>query len=121
MSLRRGHLLLEAMIASAVLLMTIAGVATAVRSAANEVSLAADEQQAMAIVEAEAEKLRLQPLRAWDAGVREPVTVAGRPGWIVTVEIRDLTDTASPGASFKRAEVRLDYRGRRAVMEAYKW
>ena len=119
----RGHLLVEALLALAVLLLTIGGVVTAISASSRDVGIATDEQQALSVAENELERLREARLtsNAWDAGTYTSVP-AGHPSWSLTTTISDATDPAIPGAQFKRARVRVDYRTSRTVMmEAVKW
>jgi len=121
----RGHLLLEALAAGALVLLAITAVASGVVQAARDGAIAREDQAAWRLAANELERLRALPLGApaWAAGVTGPVAPPGHPDWSLTVTVSDVADPSLAGVSHKRAQVNVTWRNgaRQADVETLRW
>ena len=119
----RGSVLLEALIAAALVLVAIASLASAMTQAAKDSAIARDDQVAWALAESQLEQLQGQALapRSWTVGVVGPAPISGHPGWQRTVTISDAADPSTPGVMLRRAQVQIDYLTRQVQLETARW
>lgn len=121
----RGHVLMEALVAGAVVLVAISGIATATVQAARDSAIARDDQEAWSLAEAQLEQLQALSLTAaaWTVGVTGPAAIAGHPNWTLTLTITDVADPSTAGVTLRRARVDIDYRAstRQVQLETARW
>lgn len=121
---RRGGVLLEALVAGALVLVVLGSLSTAWVQASRDGAIARDDQEAWAIAEAKLEQLLASPPRSWAVGTVGPAPIAGKPpSWQLTVTVADAADPSTAGVTLRRAQVLLDYRadGRRVQLETARW
>lgn len=128
----RGHLLVDALVAAAVLLIGLASVLGAAASHQHDLAAAGADQHAWQLLHERYELQRAAPLTSADwavTAVAGPRTgtyaVAGEPDWTWTVAVSQVTDANLSGPyqplSYRLAVVSLTYRGRTISLEATKW
>ncbi len=118
---RRGHLVLEAVVAGAVALTALTAVGTALAHASRDEALARDDVEARHLAAGALERLTSLPLGdpAWSAADAGTSNVPGRPGWTQAVAV---SDVALGAAVYKRAVVTVGYRAtRRVSLEVWRW
>jgi hypothetical protein len=120
----RGHVLVEAMASSAILLWALAGLVAGLLAGAKLLGTASRDRVATEVVAGQVERLRAMPVNssAWVAGTSD-AGVAGHPTWdVVTVVVDELDADAGTAAplSYKRAVVTISYGGSTYSEEIYK-
>lgn len=118
----RGHLLLEALVASAILGIAVAGVLGASSAAHESIGRAASDQEALAFARGLVEVQQAAPKNRpeWLPGAREG-TVPGHPDWRWSVVVAEVRDAGADGLAYRRATVSLAYRRKTLVLEALRW
>jgi len=127
----RGYVLAEALVSGVVMMLALVGVFGALSRGGEHVGRAVADQDAAQRATEQLEWLRAQSSTSpsWDAGTTKPcqaLLVALPTGWTCTVTVTQVTDTAvaapvSGSLSYKRAVVRVEYRGTSLSLEALKW
>ncbi|WP_375770634.1 hypothetical protein NR798_06980 [Archangium gephyra] len=127
----RGYVLAEALVGGVVMMLALVGVFGALSRGGEHVGRAVADQDASQRATEQLEWLRGQPSNsaAWEAGKTKPcqaLLVELPPGWTCTVTVTQVVDTAvaapiSGSLFYKRAVVRVDYRGTSLSLEALRW
>lgn len=122
---RRGHLLLEALVASAVFLTAIGGLAGGLIAASKQIGIASLDQQALMIARGELDSLQGERISSarWNVGSTGPSAVAGAPGFTLTTTVSAVAETTGPvSISYRRAVVGVMHQSGRSVsLEALRW
>lgn len=119
---RRGHILMETLVAGALMLVAITATTNALVQASRDAAIARDDQRAFALAEAQLEQLRALPLShaRWAAGVTGP-TALTTAGWTQTITITNTPDPGLAGVTLKQVVVQIDHQGRTARVESMRW
>lgn len=128
---RRGYVLAEALVGGVVMMLALVGVFSALSRGGEHVGRAMADQNAAQRATEQLEWLRAQPSSdpAWDVGTTRPCQgpqLTLPPGWTCTVTVTAVEDTAvaapvSGPLLYKRAVVRVEYRGTSMSLEALRW
>lgn len=121
--LRRGHLLVEAMAASAIALLVGAIMLSGLAQSSQQISVAVADQKAAYLGVARLEQLRASPLTsaAWTVGT---TTTTPEPGYSVTTVVSAVSDAVAGAGtlSYRRAQVTVAYKGTRQYqVETFAW
>lgn len=126
----RGHLLIEAMVGGAVLLLAIGGISSALTASSESLARATLDQQALDEAQARVEWLRAQPLTspAWLV-TSTPASgfVPSHPDWRWQIDVAEVNDTFVSGAAmvlkYRKATVTVRYGApqREVSLETLKW
>jgi Tfp pilus assembly protein PilV len=127
----RGYVLAEALVGGVVMMLALVGVFGALARGGEDVGRAVADQAAAQRATEQLEWMRGQSSTsaAWTAGGPKPCQALLVPlptGWTCTVTVTEVTDsfvdTSVTGPLFyKKAVVRLDYRGTSLSLEALRW
>ncbi|HZI06358.1 MAG TPA: hypothetical protein VEZ71_20165 [Archangium sp.] len=127
----RGYVLAEALVSGVVMMLALVGVFGALSRGGEHVGRAMADQDAAQRATEQLEWLRAQPPSspAWEAGTTRPcqaLQVVLPTGWTCFVTVTQVTDTAvaapvSGPLFYKRAVVRVEYRGTSLSLEALRW
>ncbi|MGC4115429.1 MAG: hypothetical protein QM765_12665 [Myxococcales bacterium] len=124
----RGHLLIEAMVASSVLLVSLVAVLGAVARPQRDLGNAEADEEAWHVVRQLYEQQRAAPLEAaaWTVGTRTGTHPSRDVApWTWSITITAVSDGAVAGVAsplkYRRADIALSYRGRVAKVEAVQW
>ena len=124
----RGYVLAEALVGGVVMMLAVAGVLGAVSQAQEHIGRSVADQTAAQVIVEQLERLRALPASstAWNVAATACPTAALPQGWVCTVTVtavedNDVTAPVTPPLRYKRAVVRVDYRGTSLSMETLRW
>lgn len=126
MSPSRGHVLLEAVVASGLILVVVSTVTGANARSARQIRESAADQRATLFAQHLLDVQRGAPLDApeWNVGERTGV-VPGHVGWTWKVIVSQVADVAVAAPvetlSYRRAQVSVDCHAGRIELEALRW
>lgn len=122
---RRGHLLLEALVAGAVFLTAVGGLVGGLVVASRQIASASFDQQGLLIARGQIDQLqgRLISHPSWNVGVTGPTAVPAPAGLKLTTTVTAVTEVTGPvRINYRRAVVQVvDRSGRVSSLETLRW